>query len=115
VYATFFPYSTLLIPISKHTYSPLSPSTIIRALYSSILLTKSSRRAQNCPKAATCFFAHAQSSRRLRSLADTRNTAVLNTASGRIREVQGSSLGPETGYPDIYFVVFLSPYRQIPG
>jgi hypothetical protein len=34
----------------------------------------------------------------------------------RIREVPGSNLGPETGYPDWSFlVVFLSPSRKIPG
>jgi hypothetical protein len=33
-----------------------------------------------------------------------------------IRKVPGSNLGPETGYPDWgFFVVFLSPSRQIPG
>jgi hypothetical protein len=31
-----------------------------------------------------------------------------------IREVPGSNLGPETGYPEV-FVVFLIPSRQIPG
>jgi hypothetical protein len=33
-----------------------------------------------------------------------------------IREVQGSNLGPETGYPDCeFFIVFLSPSMQMPG
>jgi hypothetical protein len=32
-----------------------------------------------------------------------------------IREVPGSNLGPETGCPDRSFVVFLSPFRQMPG
>jgi hypothetical protein len=33
-----------------------------------------------------------------------------------IQEVLGSNLGLETGYPDSrFFVVFLSPSRQIPG
>jgi hypothetical protein len=31
-----------------------------------------------------------------------------------IREVPGSNLGPETGYPDRFFVFFLSSSRQIP-
>jgi hypothetical protein len=31
-----------------------------------------------------------------------------------IRDVPGSNLGPETGYPEV-FVVFLSPSRQMPG
>jgi hypothetical protein len=31
----------------------------------------------------------------------------------RIREVPGSNLGPETGYPDRFFVVFLSPYSTL--
>jgi hypothetical protein len=33
----------------------------------------------------------------------------------RIREVPGSILGPETGYPDRFFLVFLSPSKQILG
>jgi hypothetical protein len=33
----------------------------------------------------------------------------------RIREVPGSNLGPETGYPDRLFVVFLGPFTQMPG
>jgi hypothetical protein len=32
----------------------------------------------------------------------------------RIRQVLGSDLGPETGYPEI-FTVLLSPFRQMPG
>jgi hypothetical protein len=32
----------------------------------------------------------------------------------RFREVPGSHLGPEMGYPDMFFMVFLSSYRQIP-
>jgi hypothetical protein len=32
----------------------------------------------------------------------------------RIREIPGSNIGPEIGYPDV-FVVFLSFYRKIPG
>jgi hypothetical protein len=32
----------------------------------------------------------------------------------RIREVLGSNLGPETGYPE-RFVVFLYPSRRTPG
>jgi hypothetical protein len=30
-----------------------------------------------------------------------------------IREFPGSNLGPETGYSE-FFVVFLSPFRQVP-
>jgi hypothetical protein len=30
----------------------------------------------------------------------------------RIREVSGSNLGPETGYPDMFFEVFLSTSRH---
>jgi hypothetical protein len=33
----------------------------------------------------------------------------------RIREVPGSNLGTETGYPERVFVVFHSPSRQILG
>jgi hypothetical protein len=33
----------------------------------------------------------------------------------RIRDVPGSNLGTETSYPELNFVVFLSPSRQIPG
>jgi hypothetical protein len=31
-----------------------------------------------------------------------------------IYEVQGSNLGPETRYPEV-FMIFLSPYRQMSG
>jgi hypothetical protein len=33
----------------------------------------------------------------------------------RIWEVPGSKLGPKTGYPDRFYVVFFCPSRQIPG
>jgi hypothetical protein len=33
----------------------------------------------------------------------------------RIREVPGSNLGPDTGYTDRFFVVFVSPSRQVLG
>jgi hypothetical protein len=33
----------------------------------------------------------------------------------RIREVTGSNLGPETGYPDRFFVVFLIILGQMLG
>jgi hypothetical protein len=32
----------------------------------------------------------------------------------RIREVPGSNLSLETGYPDRFFVVFLGPCRRMP-
>jgi hypothetical protein len=32
----------------------------------------------------------------------------------RIREAPASNLGPETGYPDSFFVIFLSPSRKMP-
>jgi hypothetical protein len=31
-----------------------------------------------------------------------------------IRKVPGSNIGPETGYPDRFFVDFLRPSRQMP-
>jgi hypothetical protein len=30
-----------------------------------------------------------------------------------IQEISGSNLNPETGYPDRFFVVFLSPSKQM--
>jgi hypothetical protein len=33
----------------------------------------------------------------------------------RIREVLGSSLGRDTDYRDRFFVVFLGPFREMPG
>jgi hypothetical protein len=30
-----------------------------------------------------------------------------------IREVPGSYLSPDTGYPDLVLVVFISPFRQM--
>jgi hypothetical protein len=33
----------------------------------------------------------------------------------RIREVPSSNLGPEMGYTDSFFVVSLSPSKQMPG
>jgi hypothetical protein len=38
------------------------------------------------------------------------STLLLN-----IREVPGSNLGPETGYTEVCFIVFLSPPMRIPG
>jgi hypothetical protein len=32
-----------------------------------------------------------------------------------IREVPGSNLGPETVYVDEFFLIFLSPFRQMSG
>jgi hypothetical protein len=32
-----------------------------------------------------------------------------------IQEVSGSNLRPETGYPDRFFVIFISSSRQMPG
>jgi hypothetical protein len=46
----------------------------------------------------------------LEQLTPTPNVVVQRvTFPRRIREVPGSNFGPETGYPDVYFVVFLSP------
>jgi hypothetical protein len=33
----------------------------------------------------------------------------------RIREVPGSYQNPETGYPDRFVIIFLNPFRKIPG
>jgi hypothetical protein len=42
-------------------------------------------------------------------------TGELLTHLLRVREVPGSNLGPENGYPYWFFVLFLSPSRKMTG
>jgi hypothetical protein len=47
------------------------------------------------------------------SIPDTESSGQAIGTLIRIREVPGSNQGSETGYPDMLFVVFLSPSRQV--